>query len=220
MSSYDDLSDCIRKLSITNIDYETEANEYFNNLIPLDIVNSKYQTKDWRNNQLWYKNGKHNECELFQKAGIQYMLRYIYSQNLSISKTNLRLNLFKNNMINLRCVCNRKDGFEWSEDFDGITYIKNNTVYFNYKMVCGKGGAQTRTLRETYHFIFSQLNWLLMNKQNDVYVINILEGDECYKNMDKFHYLLNNKSYESVRQYVFIGDMFQFESYCHLTFPK
>ena len=59
-----------------------------------------------------------------------------------------------------------------------------------------------------------------MNKQNDLYVINILEGDEYYKNMDKFHYLLNNKSYESVRQYVFIGDMFQFESYCHLTFPK
>lgn len=31
------------------------------------IPSSKYQTKKWRINRIWYKNGKHNKCELYQK---------------------------------------------------------------------------------------------------------------------------------------------------------
>lgn len=31
------------------------------------IPSSYYQTKQWRKNQLWYKTGKSNECEIYQK---------------------------------------------------------------------------------------------------------------------------------------------------------
>ena len=30
------------------------------------IPSSFYQTKDWRKNRKWYKNGKSNECEKYQ----------------------------------------------------------------------------------------------------------------------------------------------------------
>jgi hypothetical protein len=45
------------------------------------------------------------------------------------------------------------DGYEYSENFDGLILKNNNKFYFNLKFVCGNGGAQTRTLREIYHFI-------------------------------------------------------------------
>jgi hypothetical protein len=31
-----------------------------------ELISSKYQTKEWRLNQQWYINGKHNECEKYQ----------------------------------------------------------------------------------------------------------------------------------------------------------
>ena len=34
-------------------------------------------------------------------------------------------------------------------------------------MICDKGGAQTRTLREVYDFIRAQLNWLLENTEKE-----------------------------------------------------
>ena len=35
------------------------------------IPSSFYQTKDWRKNRNWYKNGKSNECEYFYICKLQ-----------------------------------------------------------------------------------------------------------------------------------------------------
>lgn len=48
---------------------------------------SSLQTKSWRQNQSWYRNGKHNECELFQLQQIQRITKAY------VTKTFLRLNI-------------------------------------------------------------------------------------------------------------------------------
>ena len=35
------------------------------------ITPSKFQTKIWRQNQIWYKDGKQNECEKYQRKLIE-----------------------------------------------------------------------------------------------------------------------------------------------------
>ena len=37
----------------------------------LKLVRSQSQTKKWRNSQPWYRNGKRNECEMFQKHQLE-----------------------------------------------------------------------------------------------------------------------------------------------------
>lgn len=38
------------------------------------IPQSFYQTKNWRRNRIWYKNGKSNECEKYQISVIEKIL--------------------------------------------------------------------------------------------------------------------------------------------------
>ena len=106
-----------------------------------------------------------------------------------------------------------RNGFEYTEDMDGIFAIKDITYYANFKMVCDKGGAQTRTLREVYDFIKAQLNWLLENKEKAIEFINILDGDESWRTRDKFDYLKQKDKYESIKDKVFIGDLYEFERF-------
>ena len=48
------------------------------------------------------------------------------------------------------------------KDYDYIRYdVNGKTLLVNYKMIVGKGGNQTRSLREVYHFIEQQLKYLL-----------------------------------------------------------
>ena len=169
------------------------------------IQKSKYQNKNWRKNQNWYYNGKHNECEIYQKEIIEQIIKQ------KCNKTNDRINT--NNLeILIKININRcKDGFEWTENFDGIVNYINKCYYFNLKFVCDKGGSQTRTLREVYYFIKYQLENLLKFKSNNIFFINILDGDTCYNCMDKFKYLSSKKEYNSIIKYIFIGDMFKFQ---------
>lgn len=103
------------------------------------------------------------------------------------------------------------DCFEITENFDGEIKTCDNIFLFNLKMVCCSGGSQTRTLREVYHFISTQLENLLKYKPK--YFINILDGDESFKNRNKFDYLLNKEKYKEVKQYMFVGDMEEFKNY-------
>ena len=68
---------------------------------------------------------------------------------------------------------------DYTEDFDGVQTVNNKKIYINLKCIVGKGGAQTRSLREVYWFIDGQLN-VLKNTNDDVYFVNILDGDELY----------------------------------------
>lgn len=177
------------------------------------IPPSSYQTKLWRQNQKWYRGGKHNECELYQRDLIEKITK------LPCNKSDKRFNIYNKLLIDNKYPMKNKDGFEWTEDFDGHTVyddkINNRIVnyYFNLKIICDAGGAQTRSLREVYHFISVQLEHCILFPDDSIYFINILDGNTCYKHMDKFNYLLNKPQYCFVRHRIFVGDMNSFQEF-------
>lgn len=180
------------------------------------IPSSYYQTKKWRQNKLWYKNGKSNECEKYQINIIEKIIK------IKLIKTNDRFNIETNEIIENRNPMINEDGYEWTENFDGKINKNKNTYYFNLKFVCDSGGSQTRTLREIYHFIKYQLEYLIKFEKTNIYFINILDGDTCYNNMNKYNFLLNKEKYKNVKKYVFINDLYHFQKWYiknHQNFP-
>jgi hypothetical protein len=169
------------------------------------IPSSYYQTKDWRKNRNWYKNGKSNECEKYQINLIEKLIK------LKLNKTNDRINMETNKIISNPNPMKKNDGFEWTENFDGKINKNNTTFYFNLKFVCDSGGSQTRSNREVYHFIKFQLEYLLKFNTIDIYFINILDGDNCYNSMEKFKFLLDKEKYNKINKYLFIGSLYQFQ---------
>ncbi len=173
----------------------------------INITPSNLQTKDWRKSQSWYNDGKHNECENYQREIIEKIVTN------KLEKTNDRIHMKKLKIISKTSPMNDIDCFEWTENFDGILNINNNKIYFNLKFVCDAGGAQTRTLREVAMFIKKMLHYLRYRKTNNVYFINILDGDCSNKYLDSFKYYLNRETYEEFKKYIFIGDLHQFNKY-------
>lgn len=176
------------------------------------IPSSYYQTKNWRKNQKWYNNGKSNECEKYQINLIKKIIKN------KLIKTDHRINIESNKIISNKNPMINDDGYEWSENFDGVIVKNNNKYYFNLKFVSDKGGAQTRNLKEVYHFIGYQMEFLLkfnnFNK-NNIYFINILDGDTSFHNMNKFKYLINKEKYENISKYIFIGNLHDFQKFCN-----
>lgn len=170
-----------------------------------DIVPSKLQTKEWRKKQDWYKTSKSNECEKHQRRLVENITK------CACPKSFKRLNTDTFQMKDVSFPLKHDNGFEWTEDFDGTQEFHGNILYYNLKMVCDAGGAQTRTLREVYHFIGIQLEFLLKHDSCNVYFVNILDGDECHKRYDKFMYLKNKEKYKDASSYIFIGDMNDFK---------
>jgi len=109
-------------------------------------ISSYYQTKNWRKNRDWYKNGKSNECEKYQIRLINKIIK------IELNKTYDRINTETYEIIENRIPMMKDDGYEWTENFDGKLIKNKNTFYFNLKFVCDNGGAQTRTLRNVYDF--------------------------------------------------------------------
>jgi hypothetical protein len=169
------------------------------------IPQSYYQTKEWRKNRKWYTNGKRNECEKYQISLIERIISF------KLSKTHDRINFENNEITNIKNPMINPNGYEWSENFDGLLNINNNKYYFNLKFVCDSGGAQTRTLREVYHFIRYQLEYLIKFNTNNIYFINILDGNTSYDNIDKFIFLINKENYKEIIKYVFIGSLYEFQ---------
>jgi len=170
------------------------------------IPSSYYQTKIWRKKQKWYKGGKHNECEKYQIS----LLEKITQQQWN--KTNYRLNIITFNLVNKIFPLKNINGLEFTENFDGIIKT-NNFYYFNLKFICDSGGAQTRNLRDVYHFLYYQLEHLIKYKTTNIYFLNILDGDTFYNNIDKLKFLVNKKRYNKIKKYLFIGDMFTFQKF-------
>jgi len=169
------------------------------------IPSSYYQTKIWRKNRDWYKNGKSNECEKYQINLIEKITM------CKLIKTNDRINLENNKIINKKHPLVKSDGYEWSENFDGKIIKNNITYYFNLKFVCDSGGAQTRTLRDVYHFIKYQMKYLIKFNETNIFFINILDGNTSYNNMNKFNYLINKKKYKNIVKFMFIGSLYDFQ---------
>ena len=168
----------------------------------LGVICSSLQTKDWRLTQPWYIDGRHNECEIHQKTAIARCLGLI-------DKTHDRINLERHFIRDNPEPLTEVDGFDWSEDFDGKVVSKKKTIYFNYKFVCDTGGAQTRTLREVYHFIKNMILVLNSQENTDTIFVNILDGDTSHYHMSKFQYLLE-KLHEDKKNCLFVGDSKQF----------
>lgn len=202
----------IKKHNKTNCESINESGNKPNNTDL--IISSKLQTKDWRKSRTWYKNGKSNECENYQKNLIKQLLDY------NLTNTNERFNIETNEIISNTNPNKNINYFEITEDFDGKIESNENTIYFNLKFCCDEGGAQTRTLREVYHFIKCQTEYVKKCIGEDCkiiipYFINILDGDTCYKFIDKIKYSLEkykiDKSiYNEITKYIFIGDMEEF----------
>ena len=163
----------------------------------IEIISSEYQTKIWREKQEWYKNGKHNECETYQINIINSIT------NIKCEKTKERIYKIDNKIYIKKNPYCEIDGFEWTEDFDGKIILNNKIYYFNLKFVCDFGGAQIRKLKEVYDFIKTQIDFINNNKINNIYFINILDGETSFKNIDKFHFLINkNEIYKNIYLYV------------------
>ena len=178
------------------------------------FIPSKHMTKEWRKLQSWYKGGKKNECEIKQREWSESIVGTI------INKTKIRLNKRSLEMKIKKTPNKFEDGFDWTEDFDGLISNIDKKFYFNFKMCICSGGAQTRTLREVFTHIETQLNYLNKLKETSTkldtineYFINILDGDICYHHRDKFEYLLNLSVFEEVKKYVFVGDTFEFNDW-------
>lgn len=157
------------------------------------ITPSRLQTKVWRTSQPWYVGGKSNECELYQRRIVEEITR------MPCEKTSTRINVRANRLEDVRCPMKMPNGFDYTEDFDG----RQGNLLYNFKVVCGKGGAQTRSLREVYHFVEAQIK--LDHKTK--FFFNILDGDCSYDSMKHFKYLLEQHNNPDN---IFVGDMDQF----------
>lgn len=180
------------------------------------LTKSKEQTKDWRNNQQWYKNGKSNECEKYQ---MQLIANIFNIEN--IAKTNLRFNISNNTLENVNRPLLLSNGLDYTEDLDGVIYKDNKTYYLNFKMICDAGGAQNRSVRELNHFIKCQFDYLINYPNDNIYFINIIEGDTGYKytygnkknNVASILNLYDNSKYEDIKHNIYIGDIYHFNNW-------
>ena len=82
-------------------------------------------------------------------------------------------------------------------------------VYINFKSIVGKGGGQTRSLREVYWFIDGQMK-VVARCKDEVYFANILDGDEAHAAMPKFEYLASLPEYTNIpaiKNNIYVGDL-------------
>jgi hypothetical protein len=125
---------------------------------------------------------------------------------IKCKKTKKRLNIQTNEIVKMTRPNMRLDGFDYTEDFDGEQIIDEIHYYYNFKCVVGTGGAQTRSLREVYHFIQSQLRHLITNDK--LRFVNILDGSEAGKHMSKFtQHLICQEEFRDIKKNVYIGDL-------------
>lgn len=197
------------------------------------LVPGLLQTKDWRMAQSWYIDGRHNECEILQRKQVEFVM------DVPCAKTNLRFNTETFALQTMTRPLDHENGFEWTEDFDGLSIIGNKKFYFNFKFICDAGGAQTRSLREVNHFMKCQLEYLHKDvlveqilaekalaeqalvleekdtpeKSDEVYFVNILDGNTVMKHLSKFKFLVGKEKYTEVSDRVFIGDMYTFRTW-------
>ena len=173
----------------------------------IGLINSKYQTKNWRKNQKWYKGGKQNECEKYQLEKLQCLMK------ATISKTNIRIHILDFELVDQSRI-DHATKFELTENFDGLIHHGDLDIFFNLKFVCEKGGAQTRTLKLVYYFMIAQCEYLLKHdSMYGTYFMNILDGDVSHNTLDCFQQLLNKPIYKKIKSQIFVGDLYTFSRY-------
>jgi len=167
---------------------------------PENVLAGNLITKDVRHVHFGQVAGGSGSCspEKYQRRMI------VEGTGVQCPKTNTRINLQTNQLVDIAHPNTKRDGFDYSEDFDGGQTFGEKKVFINLKCIVGKGGSQTRSLREVYHMMEGQLR-ICRQTDEQVYFANVLDGDESNYSMPKFDYLLNE--YTDVKSRVYVGDL-------------
>jgi len=169
---------------------------------PDSVISGSLITKEKRHEQFGAVAGGagSQKPEAFQRSNI------VEGTGIECSKTNIRINLRTNILVKITRPNTQADGFDYSENFDGVQTLGKFKVYINLKCVVGRGGNQTRSLREVYWFIEGQFK-VLATTTEPVYFANILDGDESHSQMNKFEYLRSFPEFAEISSHVYIGDL-------------
>ncbi len=167
----------------------------------LDVVSGSAMNKEKRKELFGAVSGGagSREPEKYQK------MKIVEGTGVECESTHTRINLRTYVLRDIAQPNREIDGFDYSEDFDAKQVVGKNTVYINLKNIVGKGGAQTRSLREVYWFIEGQLN--VLKKSENVYFANVLDGDESHAVMPKYQYQSSLPEFKDVRGRVYVGDL-------------
>lgn len=175
----------------------------------MEKIPSRLFCKDLRISLFGNVNGGKNtiNIEKYQRSIVEKIT------NLKILKSHMRLNIRHLNLEKRLRPNKEENGFDYTENFDGFQKINNKSYYFNFKCIVGKGGSQTRSLRDTYLFIETQMKYLINTNNRNIVFINILDGNESYRTMGKFNYLFNFYNYSEYKKNIYIGDLYSFENW-------
>ena len=174
---------------------------------PEGLVYGANLTSEWRKKNLGKAagGGETSKPEKYQRKAVED------GTGIKCPKTNIRINFQTNTLEKIAHPLLYENGFDYTEDFDGIQDTSYGIILINFKCVCrttkgGGGGSQTRTLRECYHFVKAQLKFLLKHDEKRFFA-NILDGDEADKRMKLYGRLLNSPKYSHVAHKVYVGNL-------------
>ena len=175
-----------------------------NVLCPKNLVYGNMWTKDFRNT---YFGGEMRGCNSRKIENYQKQMMY-EGTGIKLEDSNHRINILKNEFVEKTNPMVLDDGYDYTENFDVLQRFGNKRVFINLKNVVGRGGSQTRTLRdECYAFVKAQINLVNENKVSDTYFINVFDGDESHRNMKKFEYILKTQGNEMSSKYIYVGNL-------------
>lgn len=203
--------------TVATVVADTVATVVANNCnCPTDVIPGALITKDKRHELFGKIDGGAGAIkpEHYQRLKIEE------GTGLACLKTNVRINLRTRMLENIAHPNKANNGFDYTEDFDGVQMMSASAaasaaagpvpVYINLKSIVGKGGSQTRSLREVYWFIHGQLQ-VLARCERDVCFANILDGDEAHAAMPKFEYLVSLPEFTlprpNIKNNVYVGDL-------------
>ena len=169
--------------------------------IPEGVIAGRLMTKEWRQQTFGRIAGGagSREMEIYQRKMV------VDGTGIPCPKTAMRINLRTFTLQEIAHPNKAENGFDFSEDFDGVQTIGDSRIFMNFKSIASAGGAQTRSLREVYWFVEGQLR--VLKTTPAVRFANILDGDEPDSHMDKFRYLLRLPEYADVKSKVYVGDL-------------
>ena len=102
-------------------------------------------------------------AEIYQRSVIEKHI------GKPVPKTNKRIDLEHMTLTDITDPLNKRNGFSYTEDFDGIIKNSDKKIFLNLKMICDSGGAQTRSIREVNHFIKGQYDYLCFSNSKNTY---------------------------------------------------
>lgn len=169
------------------------------------IVPGSEMTKEWRRSVI--AGGENMGGAISSKVEKWQRLCMEKITGEKCKKTNLRLNLATSELKKVSRPSYEPDEFEWTEDFDGEFHVDGTRYLVNFKMIVGTGGAQTRSMREVYHFVKCQEAHLKSTSHRNTKFLNILDGDSVGAKME----VMRKARTDAYSDRIFIGDTYLFK---------